>query len=102
MRDKETNLPKYTGKIQEDGKFIQKFLQLIHGQIKHLGLANTIVSLMKKKKLSIPKLCNLVKKEIRNCNIFKVSATKLFGANTTSFPGQYVVVLCCGCRTVEV
>ena len=89
VKDKETNLLKCTGRIQgyhpvylEDGPFTQKLIQHVHNQIKHLAVANTMVAL--REEWWIPRLRTLVKKEIRNCNVCKVFATKPYGTPTTS------------------
>ena len=94
VRDKETNLLKCTGRIKgynptylEDGPFTQKIIQHVHARIKHLGVANTMAAL--REEWWIPRLRTLVKKEIRNCNVCKVFATKPYGAPTTSMLPEF-------------
>ena len=117
VKDKETNLLKCTGRIQgynpvylEDRPFTQKLIQHVHNQIKHLGVANTMAAL--REEWWIPPLRTLVKKEIRNCNVCKVFATKPYGTLTTSAlpefrtevsrPFQYVGVDFAGLSKVKV
>ena len=89
VKGKETGVLKCNGGIQgynpvylEDGPFTQKLIQHVHAQIKHLGVANTMAAL--REEWWIPRLRTLVKKEIRNCNVCKVFATKPYGTPTTS------------------
>lgn len=89
VKDKETNLLKCKGRIQgynpvylEDTQFTRKLIQHVHTQIQHLGVANTMATL--REEWWIPRLRTLVKKEIRDCNVCKVFATKPYGAPTTS------------------
>ena len=49
---------------------------------KALGVANTMAAL--REEWWIPRLRTLVKKELRNCNVCKVFATKPYGTPTTS------------------
>ena len=67
----------------EDGSFTQKLTEHVHAQIRHLGVGNTMAALMEK--WWIPRVRTLVK-EIRNCNICKVFATKPYRTltNTTT------------------
>ena len=89
VEDKTTKILKCKGRIQgyspvylEGGLFVEKLIQHVHEQIKHLGIANTMASI--REVWWIPQLRSKVKKVIKRCAVCKLYSTKPYGATTTS------------------
>ena len=88
-KDPETGILKCAGRVQEykpiyleNGVFTQKLVQCVHQKIGHLGVASTMATL--KEEWYMIHMRAQVKKQIRQCNIFKVFSTKPFRGNITA------------------
>ena len=81
VKEEKSGIPKCAGRISgynptylEDGPFMRELIQHVHTQVKHLGVVNTMAAL--REEWWILRLCALVKKLIRRCNVCKVLAAK--------------------------
>ena len=89
VKDEDTNILKCKGRIPgyeptyiEGGVFAEKLIRHVHEEIKHLGIANTMVAI--REQSWIPKLRSKVKKVINSCNVCKIYRAKPYGTSATA------------------